>query len=116
VFAASLDGYALISNKSTWRNFPWICNERWSFRNMVRVGDALHMAHFSIGSGTRLALEDVIASVKALEAAPGNLSSALAEKQNAVRLLKNSFMRRRPVRIGTSVFRSTCGSRRSISP
>jgi 2-polyprenyl-6-methoxyphenol hydroxylase-like FAD-dependent oxidoreductase len=77
-FAASLGGQALISNKSTWRNFPWIRNERWSFRNMVLVGDALHTAHFSIGSGTRLALEDVIALVKALEAAPGDLAAALA--------------------------------------
>jgi 2-polyprenyl-6-methoxyphenol hydroxylase-like FAD-dependent oxidoreductase len=78
VFAVSLGGHTLISNKSTWRNFPWIWNERWSFRNMVLVGDALHTAHFSIGSGTRLALEDVIALVKALEAAPGDLASALA--------------------------------------
>jgi 2-polyprenyl-6-methoxyphenol hydroxylase-like FAD-dependent oxidoreductase len=42
-------------------------NERWHFRNMVLVGDALHTAHFSIGSGTRLAMEDVISLVKALE-------------------------------------------------
>jgi 2-polyprenyl-6-methoxyphenol hydroxylase-like FAD-dependent oxidoreductase len=78
VFAASLGGHTLISNKSAWRNFPWIWNERWSFRNMVLVGDALHTAHFSIGSGTRLALEDVIALVKALEAAPDDLGAALA--------------------------------------
>jgi 2-polyprenyl-6-methoxyphenol hydroxylase-like FAD-dependent oxidoreductase len=67
----------LISNKSVWRNFPWLWNDRWSFRNMVLVGDALHTAHFSIGSGTRLALEDVIALVKALEAEPGDLGNAL---------------------------------------
>ena len=68
VFAATLDGHPLISNKSVWRNFPWIWNERWSFKNMVLVGDALHSAHFSIGSGTRLAIEDAIALTKALEA------------------------------------------------
>jgi 2-polyprenyl-6-methoxyphenol hydroxylase-like FAD-dependent oxidoreductase len=68
VFAAALDGHPLISNKSVWRNFPWIWNERWSFKNMVLVGDALHSAHFSIGSGTRLAIEDAIALTKALEA------------------------------------------------
>ena len=68
VFAATLDGHPLISNKSVWRNFPWIWNERWSFKNMVLIGDALHSAHFSIGSGTRLAIEDAIALTKALEA------------------------------------------------
>ena len=68
VFAATLDGHPLMSNKSVWRNFPWIWNESWSFGNMVLIGDALHSAHFSIGSGTRLAIEDAIALVKALEA------------------------------------------------
>jgi 2-polyprenyl-6-methoxyphenol hydroxylase-like FAD-dependent oxidoreductase len=67
VFAQTLDGHQLVSNKSVWRNFPWIWNEHWSFKNMVLIGDALHSAHFSIGSGTRLAIEDVIALVKALE-------------------------------------------------
>ena len=68
IFAGTLDGHKLISNKSVWRNFPWIWNERWSHRNMVLIGDALHTAHFSIGSGTRLAIEDAIALTKALEA------------------------------------------------
>jgi 2-polyprenyl-6-methoxyphenol hydroxylase-like FAD-dependent oxidoreductase len=70
VFADTLGGDGLISNRSVWRNFPWIWNERWWFRNMVLLGDALHTAHFSIGSGTRLAIEDAIALVKALEADP----------------------------------------------
>ena len=67
VFAATLDGHPLISNRSVWRNFPWVWNERWSRGNMVLIGDALHTAHFSIGSGTRLAIEDAVALVKALE-------------------------------------------------
>jgi 2-polyprenyl-6-methoxyphenol hydroxylase-like FAD-dependent oxidoreductase len=67
VFAATLDGHRLVSNKSVWRNFPWIWNERWSHENIVLIGDALHSAHFSIGSGTRLAIEDAIALTKALE-------------------------------------------------
>jgi 2-polyprenyl-6-methoxyphenol hydroxylase-like FAD-dependent oxidoreductase len=77
VFADTLDGHKLLSNKSVWRNFPWIWNEHWSFKNMVLVGDALHSAHFSIGSGTRLAIEDVIALVKALEA-ERDIAAALA--------------------------------------
>jgi 2-polyprenyl-6-methoxyphenol hydroxylase-like FAD-dependent oxidoreductase len=77
VFAETLDGHRLISNKSVWRNFPWIWNERWSHRNMVLIGDALHTAHFSIGSGTRLAIEDAIALTKALEA-EADVPAALA--------------------------------------
>ncbi|MBI5320066.1 FAD-dependent monooxygenase [Bradyrhizobium sp.] len=77
IFADTLDGHKLISNKSVWRNFPWIWNERWSHRNMVLIGDALHTAHFSIGSGTRLAIEDAIALTKALEA-EADVPSALA--------------------------------------
>jgi 2-polyprenyl-6-methoxyphenol hydroxylase-like FAD-dependent oxidoreductase len=81
VFAATLDGHQLISNKSVWRNFPWVWNERWSNGNMVLIGDALHSAHFSIGSGTRLAIEDAIALTKALEAEK-DVRSALARYQS----------------------------------
>jgi 2-polyprenyl-6-methoxyphenol hydroxylase-like FAD-dependent oxidoreductase len=81
VFADTLDGHQLISNKSVWRNFPWIWNERWSHRNMVLIGDALHSAHFSIGSGTRLAIEDAIALVKSLETGP-DIAAALARYES----------------------------------
>jgi 2-polyprenyl-6-methoxyphenol hydroxylase-like FAD-dependent oxidoreductase len=81
VFAATLEGHPLVSNKSVWRNFPWIWNERWSFKNMVLIGDALHSAHFSIGSGTRLAIEDAIALTKALEAEQ-DLATALGRYQS----------------------------------
>ena len=77
VFAATLDGHRLVSNKSAWRNFPWVWNEHWSHRNIVLIGDALHSAHFSIGSGTRLAIEDAIALAKALEA-EANIPKGLA--------------------------------------
>ena len=90
VFARTLDGHKLISNKSVWRNFPWIWNERWSHRNMVLIGDALHTAHFSIGSGTRLAIEDAIALTKALEAeadVPAALSRYERERKPIVRKL-----------------------------
>lgn len=81
MFEATLDGHGLISNKSVWRNFPWIWNERWSFKNMVLIGDSLHSAHFSIGSGTRLAIEDAIALTKALEA-EGDIAAGLQRYQN----------------------------------
>lgn len=77
LFADTLGGRFLVSNKSAWRSFPWVWNEHWSFKNMVLIGDALHSAHFSIGSGTRLAIEDAIALVKALEA-EAHVATALA--------------------------------------
>ena len=66
VFARDLDGHPLLSNNSYWRNFPAVWNERWSFDNVVLLGDALRTAHFSIGSGTRLAMEDAIALWKVM--------------------------------------------------
>jgi anthraniloyl-CoA monooxygenase len=61
VFAKDLDGQSLLSNNSKWINFVLVRNEKWFFENVVMLGDALHTAHFSIGSGTKLALEDAIA-------------------------------------------------------
>ncbi|WP_257167824.1 FAD-dependent monooxygenase [Bradyrhizobium sp. SRS-191] len=80
VFADTLEGHSLVSNRSVWRNFPWVWNEHWWHRNMVLIGDALHTAHFSIGSGTRLAIEDAIALAKALDAET-DLSAGLARYQ-----------------------------------
>jgi 2-polyprenyl-6-methoxyphenol hydroxylase-like FAD-dependent oxidoreductase len=77
VFREALDGHRLVSNRSNWRSFPWIWNGRWSFRNCVLIGDALRTAHYSIGSGTRLALEDALALTKALEAEPDDLHAGL---------------------------------------
>ena len=61
VFAKDLDGQLLLSNNSKWINFLLVRNKNWFFENVVMIGDALHTAHFSIGSGTKLALEDAIA-------------------------------------------------------
>ena len=66
VFAQTLEGHRLVSNNSIWRNFPNVRNRRWSAGNTVLIGDALRTAHFSIGSGTRLAMEDAIALAAAL--------------------------------------------------
>ena len=61
VFAPDLNGHGLLSNNSKWINFLLVKNADWFFENAVLLGDALHTAHFSIGSGTKLAMEDAIA-------------------------------------------------------
>ena len=66
LFAADLNGRKLISNASKWLQFPTLTNKRWSAGNVVLVGDAAHTAHFSIGSGTKMAMEDSIALVDSL--------------------------------------------------
>lgn len=80
-FAEHLDGAVLKPNHSIWRQFPKLSCQRWHYRNCVLVGDALHSAHFSIGSGTRLAMEDVIALVGALRDGDGDIAAALAQYQ-----------------------------------
>ncbi|HKU45467.1 MAG TPA: bifunctional salicylyl-CoA 5-hydroxylase/oxidoreductase [Burkholderiales bacterium] len=65
VFAEELEGHSLIANRSLWRNFPTITNKTWVKDNAVLVGDAKATAHFSIGSGTKLAMEDAIALYEA---------------------------------------------------
>lgn len=61
LFADHLDGHGLIGNNSKWLQFPTIACERWHAGNVVLIGDAIHTAHFSVGSGTKLAMEDAIA-------------------------------------------------------
>ncbi len=61
VFAEDLAGESLLSNNSKWINFMLVKNANWSWDNVILLGDALHTAHFSIGSGTKLAMEDAIA-------------------------------------------------------
>jgi 2-polyprenyl-6-methoxyphenol hydroxylase-like FAD-dependent oxidoreductase len=85
VFAATLGGHRLVSNKSVWRNFPNVRNERWSAGNVVLIGDALRTAHFSIGSGTRLAMEDAIALTKSLFEFKNEIPEALAAFEAARR-------------------------------
>lgn len=77
VFAEELEGHALISNNSIWRRFPIVHNEHWRTGKCVLIGDALHTAHFSIGSGTRLAMEDAIALDRAIAAYPDDVAEAL---------------------------------------
>ncbi|HYX90946.1 MAG TPA: bifunctional salicylyl-CoA 5-hydroxylase/oxidoreductase [Myxococcaceae bacterium] len=77
LFAPWLGGQPLLLNKSTWVNFATVRNRAWHHRNIVLLGDAAHTAHFSIGSGTKLALEDAIALAGAIQQHPGHLQSAL---------------------------------------
>ncbi|MFT4010722.1 MAG: bifunctional salicylyl-CoA 5-hydroxylase/oxidoreductase [Nocardioidaceae bacterium] len=61
IFADDLDGHEILTNNSRWLNFRTVRNERWHDDNVVLLGDAAHTAHFSIGSGTKLAMEDALA-------------------------------------------------------
>ena len=76
VFAKDLQGHKLLSNNSKWINFLLVKNKNWFFENLVPIGDALHTAHFSIGSGTKLAIEDAIALAESFQQNP-NVSDAL---------------------------------------
>ena len=66
LFARELEGHRLLKNRSLWRSFPTVKNAHWHWNNVVLIGDAAHTAHFSIGSGTKLAMEDAIALAGAL--------------------------------------------------
>ncbi len=68
LFAPHLGGHALLANRSVWRQFPTVRCGRWHRGNIVLLGDAAHTAHYSIGSGTKLAMEDAIALVAAFRA------------------------------------------------
>ncbi|HEY4371780.1 MAG TPA: bifunctional salicylyl-CoA 5-hydroxylase/oxidoreductase [Burkholderiales bacterium] len=78
LFPEVLGKHKALTNRSLWRNFPTIKCEKWSHENVVLLGDAAHTAHWSIGSGTKLALEDAIALNAALQQNRGDLRAALA--------------------------------------
>ena len=77
LFAEELGGHPLLKNRSHWRRFPTVTNAAWSHENVVLMGDAAHTAHFSVGSGTRIAMLDGIALTEALER-ESNVACALA--------------------------------------
>jgi 2-polyprenyl-6-methoxyphenol hydroxylase-like FAD-dependent oxidoreductase len=77
VFADALGGKRLVANNSIWRRFPHLNCACWHRDKHVLIGDAAHTAHFSIGSGTRLAMEDAIALDKALAAHGDDIAAAL---------------------------------------
>ncbi|WP_369195342.1 bifunctional salicylyl-CoA 5-hydroxylase/oxidoreductase [Streptomyces djakartensis] len=87
IFADALDGRPLKSNNSAWTTFRTVVNERWSHGNVVLLGDAAHTAHFSIGSGTKLAVEDALALAACLsehDTLPAALAAYEAERRPVV--------------------------------
>jgi anthraniloyl-CoA monooxygenase len=70
IFAAELQGHRILTNNSKWLSFQTVRNERWYDGNVVLIGDAAHTAHFSIGSGTKLAMEDALALAACLHEQP----------------------------------------------
>jgi anthraniloyl-CoA monooxygenase len=79
LFADELQGHRLMSNRSLWLDFLLVRNESWHRGNVVLLGDAAHTAHFSIGSGTKLAMEDAIALSQAFQRHPRDLERALVD-------------------------------------
>ena len=81
VFESELGDDQLITNNSMWRNFPLVKNKKYYHDNIVLMGDALHTAHFSIGSGTKLAMEDAVALIESINTFGGDFSKALPDFQ-----------------------------------
>ncbi|MEV8588226.1 bifunctional salicylyl-CoA 5-hydroxylase/oxidoreductase [Streptomyces sp. NPDC051180] len=87
IFAEALGARELRSHRSAWTAFRTVVNERWSYGNTVLIGDAAHTAHFSIGSGTKLAVEDALALADRLTAhatLPAALAAYEAERRPVV--------------------------------
>jgi anthraniloyl-CoA monooxygenase len=93
LFKEELQGHRLFKNRSLWRRFVTVKNAVWSHNNVVLVGDAAHTAHFSVGSGTKLAIEDAIALAGALQRerdVPTALAAYEAERRPAVESLQRA--------------------------
>ncbi len=90
LFADLLDGYEVVGNNSRWLSFGTVRTRTWRRGNVVLLGDAAHTAHFSIGSGTKLAMEDALA-----------LAACLHEQPDVERALEAYEAERRPVVLST---------------
>ncbi len=92
IFKEELDGHPLISNKSHWRQFPHVTNEKWFHNNIVLLGDAKATAHYSIGSGTKLAMDSAIGLSDAVIANPNNVKAAFEQydktRRNTVEMIQ----------------------------
>lgn len=89
LFAAQIDGHELLVNNSRWGNFRTRRTRRWRHRvggtSIALLGDAAHTAHFSVGSGTKMAMEDAVALVTALDAHPADMDAALEQYEQVRR-------------------------------
>lgn len=96
IFKEEIDGHSLISNKSHWRQFPHVTNEKWYHNNIVLLGDAKATAHFSIGSGTKLAMDSAIGLADAIIANPANVQAAFEQydktRRNTVEMIQHAAL------------------------
>jgi len=96
IFKEELDGHPLISNKSHWRQFPHVTNKNWYHNNIVLLGDAKATAHYSIGSGTKLAMDCAIGLSDAIIANPNNVQAAFEQydktRRNKVEMIQHAAL------------------------
>lgn len=96
IFEEELDGHPLISNKSHWRQFPHVTNQNWHHENIVLLGDAKATAHYSIGSGTKLAMDCAIGLSDAVIANPNDIQAAFkqydATRRNTVEMIQHAAL------------------------
>ena len=96
IFKEELDGHPLITNKSHWRQFPHVTNEKWHHKNIVLLGDAKATAHYSIGSGTKLAMDSAIGLSDAVITNPTNVQLALEQyeknRRNTVEMIQHAAL------------------------
>lgn len=94
IFKEELEGHPFITNKSHWRQFPHVTNKNWFYNNIVLLGDAKATAHFSIGSGTKLAMDSAIGLSDAVIANANNIQKAFeqyeAMRRNPVEIIQNA--------------------------
>ena len=91
IFKDYLDGAPLVSNRSPWFNPEFVTSQNWHYKNVVLIGDALKTVHPSIGSGTRVALQDAIALAKALADCKGDIASTFESFQRERKVGADTF-------------------------